>query len=423
MSEYTRTNWVNGSTATPINANNLNNIEEGISSNKNDIQTLIGSMKFIRVTSTLPQDAEIGYVYQASEPIIIEGVSCKVGDLLVYTSQGWHIIPSGDETNGTVTQVIPGTGLVGNTITTVGTISIDPLYIDNKISSEIDNLANVAKTGEWADIRNVPTTVNRTLYQATGSDAAGIMSQNAITNALLLKADSIHEHEISDIQNLSSLLASDGSTFVQAAKIDHDHGLISSDGRLYEDANGGYVTTTKYLCTDGGNGTITSTSRIPSTSIEGFSFTQNSPQEYTVNIRDIKEYIEDLDDHLPHEGTEEEPGPIKDIAEKDHTHNRFFDNVGSDENKEYIPGFVQPCAEIDKGDYVLCGNGQWVQQTEVVTSSEKNEFVMRYKLDEQQHAVEDQDNPILKVVVLDQDPEELGDEFNYQSDCLYLVKG
>ena len=91
-------------------------------------------MKFKGVIDTLPSvDLEVGNVYQAS----VSGLYNlnKIGDLLVCTAVdpvSWHVIPSGDETSGTVTSVSAGTGLAGGTITGSGSITLDGNYTANE---------------------------------------------------------------------------------------------------------------------------------------------------------------------------------------------------------------------------------------------------------------------------------------------------
>ena len=81
--------------------------------------------------SALPTAAAAneGYTYKVitahdTNPI------CKVGDTIVSNGSTWIIIPSGDEPDGTVTNVATGSGLTGGPITSSGTISLDTAYGD-----------------------------------------------------------------------------------------------------------------------------------------------------------------------------------------------------------------------------------------------------------------------------------------------------
>lgn len=64
-----------------------------------------------------------GYSYKVITEGTYQSQSAKVGDLIVSTGSAWIVIPSGDEPNGTVTNIATGSGLTGGPITTTGTIS------------------------------------------------------------------------------------------------------------------------------------------------------------------------------------------------------------------------------------------------------------------------------------------------------------
>lgn len=82
-----------------------------------------------------PSSSNNGWTYIAvsdePEPELSTGDPlAKAGDLIVSDSASWVIIPSGDEPNGTVTNVATGNGLSGGPITTSGTISLASAYGD-----------------------------------------------------------------------------------------------------------------------------------------------------------------------------------------------------------------------------------------------------------------------------------------------------
>ena len=68
--------------------------------------------------------ANTGYTYKVITNGTYANITAKAGDTLVSDGSAWVLIPSGDEPNGTVTNVATGTGLTGGPITTSGTISL-----------------------------------------------------------------------------------------------------------------------------------------------------------------------------------------------------------------------------------------------------------------------------------------------------------
>lgn len=74
---------------------------------------------------------------------------CKVGDTIISNGTSWIVIPSGDEPNGTVTNVATGSGLSGGPITTTGTISLATAYGDtvNPYGSKTANTVLAAPNG------------------------------------------------------------------------------------------------------------------------------------------------------------------------------------------------------------------------------------------------------------------------------------
>lgn len=67
----------------------------------------------------------IGYVYKVITDGTYASISAKVGDMFICSDvPEWTLVPSGDEPNGTVTNIATGNGLSGGPITTSGTISL-----------------------------------------------------------------------------------------------------------------------------------------------------------------------------------------------------------------------------------------------------------------------------------------------------------
>lgn len=423
INTYNPTTWENGVTA--INQNHLNNIEQGIAENNRAIlEDLIGGMKFQGEVSEKPtNNLEIGNVYQASAVFTIGSKQVKVGDLIVYTAEDtWNIIPSGDEPLGTVTQVIPGTGLSGSPITGSGSLNVDTSYINSLITTRFSGLANIASTGSWNDIvaSTIPKSAIRPIYHATGDDYEGVMSQAAITNELSTKSDVGHTHETSDITSLNSLLATDGSNnLVKAASEDHIHGLITNDGKISG------VNTQGVLFTEDGTGNIYAQAKVPSSMINGMVFGAN---ENEVDIKKSRDYLRllygypdnsDIDTYISGinwqdqvEGVlpiDEETGLLVPIAPSNHEHEEFSLNTA---------GFVPEVGEHEGG--VILSDTGWVELSDTFEANEKNEFITYYDQDGSD-LVEVNDGQ-LRVIILDSEPDD-EQEFDYLDNCLYLIKG
>lgn len=98
------------------------------------ISNVSGPMKFkgtLGATSTgatvnslpNPSTANLGYTYKVLTEGTYQGVSARVGDLMVSTGTLWVNIPSGDEPDGTVKTISTGDGLTGGPISVTGTVS------------------------------------------------------------------------------------------------------------------------------------------------------------------------------------------------------------------------------------------------------------------------------------------------------------
>ena len=336
MSNYNPKTWING--VTPINATNLNHIESGISSNSTVISEIKDSMKFKGTTGSLPVIAEVGDVYQAVTPGIYD--SNKIGDLLVcvdittnpYT---WHVIPSGDETNGTVTSVQAGNGLTTGTgpITSSGSLSLDSSYIANSdrnglFSKEdyniLHTLANVAITGSFNSLVDVPDSAVRALKQEPGIESGSseaVMSQAAITTALSDKSNVGHTHSISDVTTLSTLLAKENNNYVKAASDTHTHGLISRDGYFLDSR--GSVIGEQYLKTNA-SGKIVSTVTIPSSAIDGVQFGQ-------IDLNTLNSDVSNIKTILTPTGSS---SIMEKAATENHTH---LDFLGDNDGAGFVP--------------------------------------------------------------------------------------
>ena len=309
---YSKTQWINGEDGhqTPINASNLNKIEEGISDNSSNIDALQGGMRFKGEISSLPPQKEpkIGDVYQASVANI-SSLHNKEGDLLVYTGNPgnvWHVIPSGDEHDGTVTEITQGAGIIvnnGSSLTKTGEIKLDTSYVASDIRNglmsnehfhKLSTLSNVAVTGSWLDLNQstIPISARRQIRADLDTESVEdptqtVVSQYGLKSLFAEKSDTGHTHLIEEISGadrtegtinpLSYYLAKENDgiedQLVEAAPKQHTHGNITTGGYLQKlDANENRVyAQNTFLVTDN-DGKITNTDTISSSVIRGYTF-------------------------------------------------------------------------------------------------------------------------------------------------------
>lgn len=444
MGNYHVTNWQNG--VTPINANNLNNIETGINENLSAISQLSGGMKFMGMTSSIDPASfavppQPGHVYQVDSVIVIENETTTIGDLIVYGENNkWHIIPSGDDAEGTVTRIDTSNGITGGPIISNGTIQLDPTYIasqtrsgllSSELYSRLVSLPDAAFSGKYSDLlddsnppQKIGTYVHREFYQSTGTDAEGIMSQKAITDALNLKSNDGHTHTTSDITSLDGLLATEGGSFTKAASNSHKHGRVNNSGYLTTADSGGDALPNNYLRSDD-NGKIVGQPYIPSGHVKGWTFTNQVTRDgetknETVNILTLKEYITALSDLLPVEGESGEETFVP-IAARDHDHDLFYQKPADMDSDEFIGGFTPYCDETNPENYVLKGDGTWAVKSDGLITEEKNEFVKVISGSQQTLPVhDDSPNGQLKIAILSSEPD---DNFEFKENWLYLIQG
>lgn len=340
--QYTRTDWKNG--ITPLNKTNLNNIEIGISNNLESISELKNDMKFKGVIDTLPStDLAVGNVYQAS----VSGLYNlnKIGDLLVCTAVdpvSWHVIPSGDETSGTVTSISAGTGLAGGTITGSGSITLDGNYTANEFRNGLltkelyvklrDIDSDLAINRDYSRLENVPAQIDGLqIKQEPGNSQTNVMSQAATTEALNTKSNVGHGHEISEIGNLPD-------TINGLAVANHTHGYITPDG-YFQDSSGTVMNS--FLKTNTA-GKISAIRKIPCSEIDGTIFSG-------VSVEDLRAEMNRVNNILTPTSAED---LMSKAATENHTH-LIFTNAVSGE------GFVPAPPEERAGEYLLAGDGTW----------------------------------------------------------------
>lgn len=96
--------------------------------------------------------ANEGYTYKVITAGTYASQAAKVGDLFICrnvssSTYEWTYVPSGDEPDGTVTNVATGTGLTGGPITSSGTISIDTTYFNANYKTIQTAVADPAVSG------------------------------------------------------------------------------------------------------------------------------------------------------------------------------------------------------------------------------------------------------------------------------------
>lgn len=303
-------------------------------------------MKFKGVIDTLPSvDLEVGNVYQAS----VSGLYNlnKIGDLLVCTAVdpvSWHVIPSGDETSGTVTSVSAGTGLAGGTITGSGSIALDGNYTANEFRNGLltkelyvklrDIDSDLAINRDYSRLENVPAQIDGLqIKQEPGNSQTNVMSQAATTEALNTKSNVGHGHEISEIGNLSDTISG-------LAVANHTHGYITPDG-YFQDTSGTVLDS--FLKTNA-EGKISAIRKIPCGEVDGTIFGGVNVADL-INVKNI----------LTPTGAE--PGQLMTkAATESHSHRTF--NVAAAE------GFVPAPPAERASEYLLAGDGTWKSSIE-----------------------------------------------------------
>ena len=299
-------------------------------------------MKFKGIIDTLPStDLEVGNVYQAS----VSGLYNlnKIGDLLVCTAVdpvSWHVIPSGDETSGTVTSISAGTGLAGGTITGSGSISLDGNYTANEFRNGLltkelyvklrDIDAENSTLRDYTQLNNVPEQIQLfQVKQETGNSENWVMSQAATTEALGTKSNVGHGHEISEIGNLSDTI--DG-----LAVANHTHGYIMPDGS-FQDQSGTVLDS--FLKTNN-TGKISAVRKIPCSDVDGTVFGG-------INVADLTSVKNIL---TP---TGAEPGQLMSKAATENHSHQIFTNAATG------GGFVPAPPAERPGEFILAGDGTW----------------------------------------------------------------
>lgn len=323
----------------------MDHIEIGISNNSADISVLKGDMKFKGVVNVLPtEDVEIGNVYQAGAAGLHD--LNKIGDLLVCTNVNpltWHVIPSGDETSGTVTSISAGAGLTGGTITGSGTLSLDGNYTANAnrngllASNDYQLLKainyNLAVNCDYEELNNVPEQLRLLQVEQTmGNSENWVMSQQATTTALNTKSNVGHHHAITDIdvdRDLEELI--DGKS-----DLTHTHGVITADGHVQIPSGN---PSNMYLKTDA-TGLIVPESTIPCRVIDGDTFGTGK-----VSVGGLKTRLDKVETTLTADGSN-----WKKCATADHVHTVFSSSAN---------GFAPKAPAENAGNYVLGGDGTW----------------------------------------------------------------
>lgn len=119
-----------------------------------------------------------GYTYKVITAGTYASQSAKIGDVFISNASSWNLIPSGDEPDGTVTNVATGTGLTGGPITSSGTISHADTSSQASVSNSgrtyiqsitLDGMGHVTGiTSATETITNTDTKVTQRLYTGDG---------------------------------------------------------------------------------------------------------------------------------------------------------------------------------------------------------------------------------------------------------------
>ena len=143
--------------------------EEYVSSTFSTAMVFKGTLGVGGTITSLPtaETNTIGDTYKVITAGTYASIAAKVGDVFVCNSTpAWILIPSGDEPNGTVTNIATGAGLTGGSITTSGTIkanltnetkaTVDSTYSQgtdaNKLYSvQLDKSGKLAVKVPWTD--------------------------------------------------------------------------------------------------------------------------------------------------------------------------------------------------------------------------------------------------------------------------------
>lgn len=110
-----------------------------------------------------------GYTYKVITAGIYANIAAEAGDTFVSDGSAWVLIPSGDEPNGTVTNIATGSGLIGGPITSTGIISLEKSGV---VAGSYGPNADVTGTNDTTiivpqitvdDMGRVTKIINRTL--------------------------------------------------------------------------------------------------------------------------------------------------------------------------------------------------------------------------------------------------------------------
>lgn len=131
------------------------------------------------ITSLPAADASNeGYTYKVITDGKYAQQSAKIGDVFISNGSSWNLIPSGNEPNGTVTNIATGTGLTGGPITSSGTISHADTSSQASVSNSgrtyiqsitLDGMGHVTGISSATEtVTNTDTKVTQHLYSGDG---------------------------------------------------------------------------------------------------------------------------------------------------------------------------------------------------------------------------------------------------------------
>lgn len=194
-----------------------------------------GAMEFKGAAAALPENPGKGDMYKVAGDnisIIVDGVTAKVGDTIIYNGEKWTLIPSGDDIEDTWRKVIAGGNELGNDETL-----------------ELVAGENVAITEDGGKV-TISSTYENTHYESklvVGNESADASDENVVENGnvhINLVEDgtvkSSHKivgaggitvtHATGEDGNVITIEAPEGAKYDLAAKTENNEAVLSLAG-------------------------------------------------------------------------------------------------------------------------------------------------------------------------------------------------
>lgn len=137
--------------------------------------------------TSLPTAAKnlTGHTYKVITAGTYASQTAKVGDLFICDSTpAWVWVPSGDEPDGTVTNIATGTGLTGGPITTSGTISVDLNGGDVGAAADIHQFVQSVSLDSSGNLTGIVTPFVTTITNSVTAPTAGAVKAYVDANGV-----------------------------------------------------------------------------------------------------------------------------------------------------------------------------------------------------------------------------------------------